>query len=484
MNDLFRSFYSRLSLLFLLLILVLGGTTLVIAFNSSGHLFDNVEQELNRQYAASLAVELQPYVTDEIDETKIKETIHYLMVVNPSVEIYLISRHGNVLAYFTGPGDMVKRHKVDMEPVLKFIYSNSRQTVLGIDPRSEEGVKPFSAAPMKIAGDQGYIYVILRGRDFDRSLEMIRNSYYLRTGFFTLLLVFIATFILGLMLFSLLTRRLRRLGEAVKSFETGDYSQRVTVSGTDEIAALGRTFNDMAQSVENSIQQRNDLIANISHDLRSPLTSIRGHLETVLLKDDRLTREERREYLEASLKSVSAFQTLVEQLFELSRLENREYKGHFETFFPAELAQDVMFKLKARAEAKGIDLSIQHSERNSPYEGDIALMERALTNLLENALNYSNQGDRVILSLAEEEGELTIRVEDTGEGIPEEDLPRIFERFYRADKSRDRRLPGTGLGLAIVKEIVELHNGSVSVESREGEGTAFTLLFPLSLSKE
>ncbi|MBB6480428.1 sensor histidine kinase [Spirochaeta isovalerica] len=473
-----RSFYGRLSLLFLLLVILLAASTLFIAFQAAGHLFDEVEQELNRKYASSLAVELQPFVTDEIQTDMIMDRIQYMMVLNPMVEIYLISGTGEVLAYFTGPGDMVKRHQIDMVPVKTFVFGQNSELIRGDDPRTTDQVKPFSAAPLKIAGKQGFVYVILRGRNFDRSLGMIRSSYYIRSGLISFLLALAVTLIAGFSLFSLLTSRLRKLGKSVKGFEEGDYGNRVEVKGADEIAGLGRAFNDMARSVEESIEQRNDLITNISHDLRSPLTSIRGNIETVLLKDA-LSAEEQKTYLESALKSVSAFQKLVEQLFELSKLESRDIKINREIFIPAELAQDIILKYKLQAEKKDIELKLNHSERNSPFSGDIALLERALSNLLENAINYTGEGGIVCLTLEEKTGKLFISVSDTGQGIPPEEAERVFERFYRGDKSRDRRISGTGLGLSITREIVELHRGTINLETSGNRGTTFIIELPL-----
>jgi len=476
-----KSFYGRLSMLFLFLVTMLAASSLFIAFRSAGHLFDEVEQELNRKYASSLAVELQPFVTDEIRRDMIMERIKYMMVLNPMVEIYLINGKGEVLAYFTGPGDMVKRQRINMEPVRAFIYGRNDDLIRGDDPRTTNQVKPFSAAPLKISGGQGYVYVILRGRNFDRSLEMIRNSYYIRSGLMAFFLALAATLIAGLSLFSLLTSRLRNLGKSVKGFEKGDYSNRVVIKGSDEIAVLGRAFNDMAQSVEQGIKQRNDLITNISHDLRSPLTSIRGNLETVLLKDVSLSREESRTYLESALKGVSAFQREVEQLFQLSKLESRDIQISREMFFPSELAQDIILKFQAQAEGKGIALSLNRSEKNLPFPGDIALMERALSNLLENALTYTEKGGSVSLSLEEREKSLVISVSDTGPGIALEESERIFERFYRGDKSRDRRISGTGLGLSITKGIVELHGGTVRLAPTKEQGATFVIVLPFNV---
>ena len=486
MINLFHSFYSKLSLIFLLLILLLAAASLFITFNAAGHLFDEVEQILNREYAASLAVELQPFVRETIEEEKIKEAIHYIMVLNPMVEIYLIDDRGNVLAYFTGPDDMVLRHVIDMAPVRKFIFSGGNESVKGDDPRTENEVKPFSAAPMRIINRQGYVYVILRGQSFDQSLDMVRNSYYLKTGFITFLLAFLATIIAGLSLFALLTRRLRRLGAAVKAFKPGEYHEKVLIGGNDELAILGKTFNDMADSVVNGVQklheaekQRSNLIANISHDLRSPLTSIRGHLETIIVKDDKLSREKRREYLETSLKNVSNFQKLVEELFELAKLESRDILLQSEPFQMAELAQDVILKLKPQSDNLLIKIHLHHEENLPPVKGDLPMIERVLTNIMENALSFTPRGGSIDLWIKEEEKNLIIEIKDTGAGIEKDDLPHIFERFYRADKSRDRRSPGTGLGLAIAKEIILLHKGLIEAFSPEEGGALFIISLPL-----
>lgn len=477
-----HSFYSKLSLLFLLLILLLGTGSLIIAFNAAEHLFDEVEQALNREYAASMAVELQPFVRDGIDEEQIKGAIHYMMVLNPMVEIYLLDNNGSILAFFTGPGDKVIRTQVDLAPVKKFILSDGFHTINGDDPRTENQKKPFSAAPMRIGNHQGYIYIILRGQSYDKSHEMIRSSYYVKTGLTTFILAFMATLIAGLSLFSLLTRRLRKLGTAVKTYEPGKWNGPVEIGGSDELSVLGETFNEMALSINSGItklhqaeKQRRDLIANISHDLRSPLTSIRGNLETILLKDDSLTGEERKQYLETILKNVSGFQKLVEELFELARLESKEIQLKTEPFQIGELAQDVLLKLKPLAQKARIDLSMENPESLRSVNGDIAMMERVLTNILENALAHTEAEGSIHISFNTDSTSLFISISDTGEGISSEDISHIFERFYRADKSRDRRIQSTGLGLAIAREIVELHGGSIDVSSRLGEGSTFTI---------
>lgn len=481
-----RSFYARLSLLFLALILLLGGTSLIIAFNASGHLFDEVEQLLNREYASSIAEELSPLVGPPFFEANIKDAIHYMMVLNPMVEIYLLNSDGLILCYFTGPDDVVIRNSIGLEPLQKFAASDGFEIVLGDDPRTENELKPFSAARLNIDGDDGWVYVILRGQSYDRSLAMASSNYYLRSGLLTFLFAILATAIVGLSLFALLTRRLRALSQGVAAFNHKQLNQRVKISGNDEIAGLGNAFNDMAASIEEGVQklqkaekQRGELIANISHDLRSPLTSIRGHLETVLLKDESLDAEERRKFLEISLKNVSGFQKLVEELFDLAKLEARQIVPQKMRFSLAELIQDVILKLKPRSAEKEINVEYQPPQAVPAFNGDIALLERVLTNILENAITHTPESGNIFIDLESEDGLIGISIKDTGTGISSEDLPHIFERFYRADKSRNRDTKGTGLGLAIAKEIVELHDGSISATTSSDGGASFYIKLPL-----
>lgn len=470
--------------MFLLLVIALGAGSIAIAFNASGHLFDEVEQILNREYAASIATELQPLVADGFSSDMIKEEIHYMMVLNPMVEIYLISASGEVVSYFIHPDRSLERDSIDLVPIRRFVDGAGEDLILGDDPRGGSERKPFSAARLPMGDEEGFVYVILRGNSYDRSLQTIRNSYYLRTGLLTFLIAIAATLVAGLTIFFFLTRRLRALSSAVNAFELGELNRRVRVVGDDEIGDLGCAFNTMARSVESGVErlhvaerQRSDLIANISHDLRSPLTSIRGSLETVLLKDSQLETDERRELLDVSLKHISAFQELVEDLFELVRLENNQSTPDVERFQVDELLNDIVLKLKSRADQADVAIRLNPPEESPTIDADIGLVERAVTNLIENAVRFSAPGDAVEVRIEHAAEQTAIVVADSGPGIAKEDLPHIFERFFRADRSRDRTIPGTGLGLAIAKEIVELHGGSISAESEIGAGTTMRIVF-------
>jgi signal transduction histidine kinase len=483
MKGLFSSFYARLSTIFLLLILLLGAGCVAIAFQSSQHLFDDVEQLLNREYARSIADELRPLVAQGFSEERVKGAIHYMMVLNPMVEIYLLDPSGKILAYFLNPAEKIERDTVDIAPVQAFVQSAGRRLTLGEDPRSASRSRPFSAAPLQMGLDQGYVYIILGGEQYDASLRMIRDSYYLRAGIVAFFLALAATLIVGLSVFFILTRRLRSLSDAVRAFEKGDLTRRVPVQGTDELGALGRTFNEMASTIAADVEKlrqaermRRDLIGNISHDLRSPLASIQGYLETMVLKETTLSAEDRKTFLEVSLRNTSHLQRLVEELLELATLDARQVPLRPEPLQIAELAQDVALKLAPEAQRAGVALTVEPDGELPLVSGDVGMIERVLTNLIENALRFTPAGGTVRAILDGRPQSVRVTVADTGAGIMPEDLPHIFERFYRADKSRDRTTGGAGLGLAIARQIVELHGSTLEVQSAPGQGARFSFV--------
>jgi signal transduction histidine kinase len=487
MSRLFNSFYARLSTIFLLLILALGAGCVAIAFAAAGRLFDDVEQLLNREYARSVADELRPLVAQGFAEDRVRGAIHYMMVLNPMVEIYLLSSQGKILAYFLNPAERIARGSVDLAPVKAFVDSAGHIPTAGEDPRSASRTKPFSAAPLQMGAETGYVYIILGGERYDASLRMIRESYYLRAGMVAFILALLATLLVGLSLFFFLTRRLRSLSDAVRGFERGDLGRRVEARGRDELGALSRSFNEMAATIETDVEKlrlaermRRDLIANISHDLRSPLASIQAYLETMAMKDSQLAPQERKRFLEISIRNTGSLQRLVEELFELAKLDARQVSLKREPIQVAELAQDVALKLAPQAERAGVTLSVDPAPDLPLVSCDVGLIERVLTNLIENALQYTPRGGTVRVAITENGGAIQVAVADTGAGIDPQDLPHIFERFYRADKSRDRSTGGAGLGLAIARQVVELHGSVLEVDSRPGEGARFAFSLPSS----
>lgn len=222
-------------------------------------------------------------------------------------------------------------------------------------------------------------------------------------------------------------------------------------------------------------QLRIELFANISHDLRTPLASIQGYLETVLMKRQTIEPEKLERYLAISLHNTEKLKTLVDELFELSKLQSRERKINRESFSLAELAIDVVANHRLTAASKEVEI-IQNIPHKLPMvNADLALIDRVLNNLISNAVKFTNKGEKIKVDLVEMPNEICITIADNGVGISADDLPKIFDRFHTRPAGNNL---GSGLGLAIVKSIFELHGAKYSVESKLGEGTKFMFCLP------
>ncbi|RJP31639.1 MAG: HAMP domain-containing histidine kinase [Actinobacteria bacterium] len=241
-----------------------------------------------------------------------------------------------------------------------------------------------------------------------------------------------------------------------------------TVSAIEDITALKRLN-----------QVRQDFVANVSHELRTPVATIRALTDSLL--DGAVDEKERAErFLKDLDREATRLSQLIEDLLTLSRLEAKETGLQLEEFHLAELVQECLQSKRTLAEEYGVRLDVEPSEQELAIRGDRQLLGTALNNLIDNAIKYNRAGGRVTVAMQADKsgGGVTVKVEDDGIGIPREELPRVFERFYRIDKARSRDTGGTGLGLSIVKHIAELHGGAVTVSSVMGEGSEFTIVIP------
>jgi signal transduction histidine kinase len=221
---------------------------------------------------------------------------------------------------------------------------------------------------------------------------------------------------------------------------------------------------------------RRDFVANVSHELKTPLTSISGYAETLLA--DTPDAETNHRFLTTILDNARRMQRLVDDLLDLARIESGRWQPEREPLDVAAIAREAWSELADRSAAKGIDFGVDIGAGAEMVLADHDALHQVLTNLLDNSLRYSAAGGRIVCRSRLDDGGVAVSVTDTGSGIVHEHLPRIFERFYRADPSRSREEGGTGLGLSIVKHLVEAHGGSVHAESERGLGTTVTCWFP------
>jgi signal transduction histidine kinase len=476
----------------MVLALLLVGVGLLYALLSvsvTRSYLQEVSQRLNRELAANLVADRQLVDDGRIDEKALAETFAHYMVVNPSIEIYLLDVDGRILSYSADPGK-VQRARVALEPIRTFLSGEDAYPVLGDDPRNLERRKAFSVTPIPSAVDtQRYLYVILRGEQFDSVDQMLRESHFLRLSAWAVTASLVFGLLVGLLVFRILTRRLHRLTRLMNEFRDGGFAGPVRylperAGGGDEIDQLGSTFEQMATRIAEHLHAlkhndtlRRELAANVSHDLRTPLASLHGYLETLHIKDEDLTHEQRLAYLSTALRSSTRLSRLVEELFELAKLDASEVQPCSEPFSMPELAQDVLQKFQLRADRQGIGLDLQRADDALFVFADISLIERVLQNLLENALEHTPKRGRVGLTVRRDAERVTVGVTDTGRGICEQDLARIFERFYQA-RDGHRGSDHAGLGLAIAKRIIELHGSEILVKSEAGKGATFEFSLP------
>ena len=492
MAKLFNSLYSKLSIVLTGLFCLVGIAFVVVTLFSTEMYQQEVNQKLNSQIAEHIVKEKLLIRDNRIDKKALEEVFHMLMVINPSIEIYLIDTEGKILAFSADPGK-VKRTRVDLEPIKEWLDKKATIPILGDDPRNPGGKKVFTAAPISENGKlQGYLYVILGGETYDSVVQKLKGSYILKLSTWMIVGSLFFALIAGLLLFASLTGRLKRLASVMDAFKKGEKLEpdgqalEAPKSSADEIDRLSATFKQMAERIEEQMQKlresdsmRRDLIANVSHDLRTPLATLQGYIETLLLKEKSLTDEERRSHLEVAIRHCERLSKLVDHLFELAKLDSSEMGLKSEPFNLRELVQDVVQKFQLKAREKQLDISIDTDNEIPFVYADIGLIERVLENLIENAVRHTPKDGSIRLKLSLFNGEIAVRISDTGPGIPEEELPQIFNRFYQMDKSRKGESGHSGLGLAITKKILELHNRSIEVKSILNRGTTFSFRLPV-----
>jgi signal transduction histidine kinase len=415
----------------------------------------------------------------------VDDLFRMLMVVNPGIEVYLIKANGHIDAHVAPPG-AVKRQWVDLAPVLAFL-AGGRLPMLGDDPRSATARKIFSVAPCVQNGHTvGYLYVILAGEAYDRLASDVWASRAFASGATLMLVVLGLTLVAGLAAFALITRRLRRLTGEVAALESGDFQpppESKAIESCDEIGILRHAFHRMAGRIAGQMGElkrqdalRREMVANISHDLRTPLTSLQGYLETLKLKAGQLSEADRNRYLDVAVRQSRKVSRLAQELFELARLECEAVKPQKERFALAELLQDVLQKFERAARDTGVELPAAAAADLPPVLADLGMIERVLTNLLDNALRHTPAGGRIRVELVDEHGRVRVRVSDSGRGIPAEIRAHLFERPSPLGGG-DGRSSG-GLGLIIVKRILSLHDSAILLDEQEEAGAAFSFALP------
>ena len=491
-----NTLYSKLALVLVGLLLTVGLVYQLISRSLTQHYMSGAVQSFNRDLAHHLIADQHLVVNGQIDSDAIEATFERYMTINPSIEIYLLDLQGQILTYSADPG-VVKRNSVALPPIEAFLAGEKELPIFGDDPRSHDQRKSFSVAVVPtIEQPEGYLYVVLRGEMYDSIEQIYQASLVVRLSTWVLAASLLIGLLFGLLIFSLLTRRLRRLAQLMDQFKQSDFSsplgdhqwQRLRFgTNGDEIDQLGGHFYQMAARMQTMISElqerdtlRRELVSHVSHDLRTPLTCLHGYLEILKLKDHQLGPDDKREYLAAAFSHSKQLSRLVSQLFELAKLDAKATKPQTESFVAAELLHDIVQKFQLVASEQGVDLSVEIAVEAPFVEADIGMIERVMENLIANALHHTTAGGNVVVRLEREVDSISIAVVDNGLGIAEQDLPFVFDRFYRANNRSGSGGNHLGLGLAIAKGIMTLHASDLTVSSQLNQGTTFSFQLPIA----
>ena len=292
--------------------------------------------------------------------------------------------------------------------------------------------------------------------------------------------------LLGLLLAKTMVTPIQSLTKAAEKVAAGDFSESVENESRDEIGVLSRTFNDMAGQLERNIedlqhaeQMRKEFVANVSHELRTPVTSIRSYAETLCDAGKTMDPETEQRFLEVIVRESDRMTKIVQDLLTLSRLDAGSIAFDFQTFSFEKSVRDVYNAQLLEAQKRRHNFGLSFEGELPEIRGDRARIEQVLINMLSNAIKYTPDGGRIRMTAGVRDDCVWCTVRDNGIGIPKQDIDRVFERFYRVDKARSRESGGTGLGLSIAYEIVQRHDGSMTLHSQKGKGTAITVTLPI-----
>jgi two-component system, OmpR family, sensor kinase len=432
----------------------------------------------------------------EANKKNFSERLARYTLYTPSSGLYLLDNEGRVLAS-SGEGKIFwSSYRVNVQAVAETMRRDPDEPVYGQDPDTVDGKCIVTARPVMVGTEQtGWLYMVVRSADLGSNTPAMLKSYAIRTAIKVGLLTLAIGVVLTMLMLAVLTKPLMALTKIVeqvkaKGFQTGfpmDLCGQLSshAARQDEVGKLSRSFNEMLERLRQEMQrvtqadgQRREMVASVSHDLRTPLTALIGQLETVRLKRATMTHEDQAQFIDRALMNAQHLKRLTDALAELARLDNPEFRAQTEPMMLCELADDVVQRYASRAEEAGVTLNIEYLDHIPQANIDAQLIERALSNLLDNALRVTPASGSVTVQVAfNANSGYRVIVKDSGPGLPESEQTKVFERFYQSSAHRETR-GSSGLGLAIVKRVAELHGGRAGVESELGKGAAFYLTLP------
>lgn len=448
-----KLFFTYLAIIALVFVVFSAGSFLLF----QNDMFERKQKELANQQQAITSFLEKAYVQGW-NRDMVAASLEF-SIARQDKEIYFYDQAGNFL-YKIG-------NRPEVVPIAPDMIRKALAGTLTVEPVDTGGNKAIIASSLVESPyhlEEKAMSIVSFG--FGRDSNPLKYRF--------LIAIAVVTFIAALCIWIVskkMTAPLREMNRIALQFAKGQLDHRIQVRTKDEIGQLGESLNYMAQELSGMEQMRRDFLANVSHDLRSPITSIRGFLGAMI--DGTIPEERQRQYLIRIDDAAERLAMLVEDLLEMARMDAGIIQIHPVTFNLSEQVRKTVARMEPQFLKKQIQVELFVNEDEDIYVwADPNRIDQVLTNLLQNAIHFSHPGGVVELHIAKEQ-QAVISVRDYGIGIKREDMPRIWERFYKEDKARTRKV-GVGIGLSIVKHVLELHGSPVQVESEWGKGTAFT----------
>lgn len=376
----------------------------------------------------------------------------------------------------TDASGFVKVHSdpIDEEMLTVIQHTDTSQIPTGgkvIEERWMEKKYIATDSPITINKEhQGHVFMFAKTDSIKKIVDHLSDQF-LVIGFITIILTIITVFILS----RLITKPLIAMTEATEQLSKGRNRVELQTNRNDELGELATSITTLSNDLEHMKKERNEFLASISHELRTPLTYIKGYAD-IISRDD-MTDEEKSKYLEIIREETEQLTVLVKKLFDLAKVDQNKFSIIRQDVDFAKLIYTMTERIRPAIEEKNITFSVSCPD-HVLANVDPDRIQQVLLNILDNAKKHTPNGKMISLEVSENKNGIIIVISDDGEGIPDEDLPYIFERLYRVEKSRSRLSGGTGLGLSIAKEIVEFHGGSIEVKSKLGVGTTVVITLP------
>ncbi|RTR28137.1 sensor histidine kinase [Robertmurraya yapensis] len=446
----------KLGILFFLIIF--GLMTFMFFFLHSGITDTRVKEELQSLQARGSSH--RAILEKHFDQETIDHVV--LMESESTTDVIITNPDGKVLGSSTLSDTLKEYLKIPSGSIPK------EGQVLEGDWEEEPYVSTIS--PVLVNNQiTGYVFMFENTASVHALMKSL-NEHFLLAGWISVFL----TLIIIIFLSKGITKPLIVMKEMTNEISKGNFNVSLPKMSDDELGELAKSIETLATELNYLKQQRSEFLASISHELRTPLTYIKGYTDIVTKRN--LSDEDKRKYLNIISDETNRLSVLIKELFELAKMDQNSFVIHKESIDLSLFLRKIEQKLSPAFLEKNIDFK-QECEANLFLKADPLKLEQILLNLLDNAMKYSSEGSKVNLKAWENKNSIHITIEDNGRGIPEKDIPFIFNRFYRVDKARTRSTGGTGLGLAIVQELVHAHEGKITVKSKENIGSKFELIF-------